>query len=409
MYMIGDRVKFNEEIYFKIQNRLMEKGLELSSNNFLVEADLSKTEDRLYVKGILKNGNDKRYKVKPSDVEELELKHWNLFALENFRDFMCLNSKSSMVFRKLIDCDCRKSKINYIDCTADGKMLTYITLDKYLENENYEKGRQSAKPIKIINKILKDNNMDELTQDEIDAVLSALEQKIEADFVVVSGKDISKYYNENNYVKHNGGSLHSSCMRYDKYSRYGVFEIYEDNAKMLILKDRNEDKIYGRALIWELETEDGDKYTLLDRIYCIKNSIVGMFIDYANKNNMLHLKDQTYGRYEFYQNDELVLNCKHKNVFVKLNKEPIDYPKMPYVDTVRLMCLYDKKAYILIDGCTDDNRDGAIRVNNTSGRPGFDSQDDKDAWLDRHEELKSNMLFEEYNLRRSLRWISEER
>lgn len=409
MFMAGDKVRFKDEIYFKLQNRLMERGLELSENKFEVEADATREEDRLYVKGKLINGSDKRYKIKPADVDEIELEPWNFYSLSNFREFMWLNSKSLSVYKRLLDCDCRKSKMNYIDCTPDGKMITYISFDKYFENEDYGKGRQSAKPIKVINKILKDNNMDELKQDEIDAVLSVLEQKIEADFVVVSGKDISKYYNEDNYVYHNGGSLHASCMRYEKYSKYGVFEIYEDNAKMLILKDRNDDKIFGRALIWELETEDGDKYTLLDRIYCNKNSMVGMFIDYADKNDMLHLSEQTYGEYEFYRGDELVLDCSEENVFVRLKKDPIDYPKMPYIDTVRLMAMRDKKAYIRIDGDSEDDRTGAMRVNNTGGRPGFDTNRDRNAWLDRHIELGSNMLFEEYNKERSLKWIDNER
>lgn len=393
MFIAGDLVKMEEALFWKIQNKLSIDGNELKDNSFTVEADLTKEEDRVYIKGVLKNGNDKRYKIKSEDLSEIKLAKWDFRHLSFFSDLMVLNTKSKEVFDRLKRCDCRKSKMNYLDATPDGKMITYVTFDKYFEDEDYKKGRQSAKPIKVINKILKDNNMDELKQDEIDAVLSALEQKMEADFVVVSGKDISKYYNEKNYVSASGGSLHSSCMRYSEYSIYGMFEIYEDNAKMLILKERGSDKIYGRALIWELETENGEKYTLLDRIYCIKNSIVGLFINYANKNNMLYLPEQTYCNRVFYKNDKPFLNCSEVEVFVRLAKRPIDYAKFPYFDTIRKVDLLSDKAYVDKHPDFDD----PIYVNNTNGSFDYEYSSTLERWCDNVLENNLNPLFQEYD------------
>lgn len=95
------------------------------------------------------------------------------------------------------------------------------------------------------------------------------------DFVIVTGNEIIKYYNEETYYSYSG-SLGNSCMRHSDCETF--FDLYKDLAQMLIcIKDK---KIRGRAIIWKLK----DK-TLMDRVYVCDDYVEQQFIDYAKQQN----------------------------------------------------------------------------------------------------------------------------
>ena len=89
-------------------------------------------------------------------------------------------------------------------------------------------------------------------------------------FEIISGKDIIKYYNIDNYYSING-SLGGSCMKAKNDYNKLVFYSKNSNISLIILKVK--DKILGRALLWTTIT--GDK--IMDRIYVNDDKLVSSF------------------------------------------------------------------------------------------------------------------------------------
>ena len=105
--------------------------------------------------------------------------------------------------------------------------------------------RQTAKPARLIQKLLNREFKCKEFEDFSNWIKNEI---IEAgEFVLVSGRDITKYYYEENYEKQSG-TLGNSCMRHAECREY--FKVHEDKAKLLIC--RKNDKILGRAIVWEL-------------------------------------------------------------------------------------------------------------------------------------------------------------
>jgi hypothetical protein len=134
-------------------------------------------------------------------------------------------------------------------------------------------------------------------------------------FEVVSGKDIKYWYLSNNYAAQLG-QLGSSCMKSKECQSF--FKIYTENpevCQLLIFKNKEGDKINGRALLWT--DEDGKKW--IDRVYTIKDNYMQLFTKWCELNGY----ENAYGTGE------------RIKVVVK-NK---DYDKYPYMDT---FCIYKR-------------------------------------------------------------------
>lgn len=134
--------------------------------------------------------------------------------------------------------------------------------------------RQTIRPTKLFRKILK-KEFKERPYEIFCNRLKAHANNFD-NFRIVSGEDITKYYCENEYFT-DSGTLGQSCMRYPECGNNGFFEVYEDNAKMLVLFKEN--KVIGRALLWEW-----DGKTFMDRIYVAYDYLVNTFIEYAKAN-----------------------------------------------------------------------------------------------------------------------------
>ena len=261
---------------------------------------------------------------------------------DSIGEMLTFNGIGKKILEVLNKCNIRDIEKDYLEFDDNSKLITYIPFDKikYMNYDFYneelrKKYAKPIKPIKIIQEIL-ENNKDKtsiiLTQDVVDELLACINKEINADFVIVSGKDISKYYNENTYMEQKG-TLGNSCMKHAKYEKMGVFYMYEDYAEMVILKDKGTDKIYGRAILWTLHGDtrfEGRK--LLDRIYTTNDAFVGMFKQFAYKNKFLCLKTQTYGTYTFLDNDNVV-NMDGVDVYVNVDPKINGYMLFPYIDT----------------------------------------------------------------------------
>lgn len=187
-------------------------------------------------------------------------------------------------------------------------------------------------------------------------------------FKVVKGADIAKYYLDKNYYgysesadKFEKGVLWNSCMRYARCQRY--LNIYTQNNQVsLLVLVTSEDKVVGRALLWQL-TPDNDSKIYMDRAYTIHDSDVKLFNNYAIKEG-----------YVYYTNGGPKLdNDDYDNqLFVKLNNTSFDL--YPYMDT---LCYLDGGGDLLSSSSEDFDYD--YELNDTYGHwDGYGGDDDDD-------------------------------
>jgi hypothetical protein len=147
-------------------------------------------------------------------------------------------------------------------------------------------------------------------------------------FKVVNGDDIRYWYHQDNYCI-DGGSLNSSCMRYDSCEDF--FGIYtdNDNVEMLILTN-SDNLLIGRALIWHKVYSDSlSEFTLLDRIYTVNSNDEELFKNWAKANGYAYKATQGARETNFYYKGEYY----DEDLSVKLSNTYFD--KYPYVDTFR--------------------------------------------------------------------------
>lgn len=184
----------------------------------------------------------------------------------------------------------------------------------------------------------------------------------DTDFELVSGNDIKKYYNAENYQIHSG-PLGTSCMSIKGESRF--FDLYAMNPEkisLLILRNKSTDKIIARALVWKLD----DGRIFMDRVYALNEPNEKLYIQYAIKN-------------------EWIYRSNNKNCVYYFNGEKIDKPKMsvelekvrftfyPYLDTFKYLNLDNNTIY------NDDSNDYDFELNSTSGKWfGYEKDDDDD-------------------------------
>lgn len=204
-----------------------------------------------------KDLSDKLFKLK----DFIDNEHWeDLLKFINDED----NTKDNKKIKKDVMLDLDKSNEYFIDLNTDRTWRVSKVLQTMLPNMG------GAKIDLLTNKlkgIIRDEEFNR--------------------FEVITGEDISYYYQTNSYVSSNRpSSLHNSCMN-NKH----LTEIYEncDKCSLLILKSEDdEDKILGRALIWE--TNFG---ILMDRVYTVFKEDDILFELYSNKNKWYRKYDNS--------------------------------------------------------------------------------------------------------------------
>jgi len=151
---------------------------------------------------------------------------------------------------------------------------------------------------------------------------------------IIEGDDILKYYHESSYLKplnNRLGTLWKSCMRYPEKNKY--MEIYSknpDKIKMLILLDEN-NHLKSRALLWYgCESQFGENFNVMDRIYSVFEHDTYFFKDWALKNGFLHKLEQTSKSENLFQTPD---GPKMLNLKIKLSKHDLNY--YPYIDSFK--------------------------------------------------------------------------
>ena len=223
---------------------------------------------------------------------------------------------------RMLSFRCNAFEISYL---PKGKQAIYTE-----ENTWGRENRQTAKPARLIQKIL----IREFKCKEFEDFSNWIKNEIfeAGKFVLVSGSDITEYYNEKNYTEVKG-TLGNSCMRYDTCQKY--FKVYEDKAKLLICK--KDGTILGRAIVWELP-----EGTFMDRIYTCYDYLVNQFIDYAQSQNWHYRRDNSLlsdGEYqEWYGPEDHYTNAITWDLTIQLDNQ---YTYMPYVDSFRYYNRYN--------------------------------------------------------------------
>ncbi len=242
-----------------------------------------------------------------------------------------------------------------ISCRHESFELSYLPKGKepeYASDGIWSRAnRQTAKPARLIQKLL----VQKFTCKEFEDFSNYFRSEImhSGEFVILSGSDITKYYNRENYEEESG-TLGNSCMRYGSCEDY--FKVYEDHAKMLVIM--KEDKILGRALLWEVS----DKITLMDRIYTAYDYLYSTFITYAEEHKWWHRDNNSLlndgdAQYWLTPDDNYMIAIS-REFQIKLDKR---YDHFPYMDSFRY---YDRDSNLLStnpleDTCCLSNTDGS--------------------------------------------------
>lgn len=229
--------------------------------------------------------------------------------------------------------DTKPDFANYISIASDPTKLSYLTSDR-LQKLNEEgvdlwktSSRYLGRPATVIRKIFE--NISDRDVEIFNDYYRSIMTRIRFDMKVVDGEDIKKYYLHNSYSEQSG-SLGVSCMKYDSCQKF--LDIYVENpdlVKMLVMLDQ-EQKIMGRALLWNLEDEK-----IMDRIYTINdNELPFHFKKWANQNDYSYKYEQKWNNTIMFESNGIKMN---KEITFKLKNW--DYSYFPYFDTFKFIDL----------------------------------------------------------------------
>lgn len=242
------------------------------------------------------------------------------------------------------------------------------------------------------------------------AMRIANKEGLEKRFKLVEGQDIIKYYNYKMYdVKDTNNydiscPLAGSCMKHDNCGSYIDFYAKND-IKMLILfsdVEGREDKIAGRAIVWELEEPSGR--TFMDRIYYRYETDMALFKQYAEKQGWLYKINQNMDA--SCRIVDPVNNTKNYETLETKRMKSASY--YPYMDTMKF---FDTDTGILTNNEDIRYNYNVYTLEDTNG--GYQEGDDHDGeiYLDYIEEYvnEDDVVYceygDEYRLAEDAVWL----
>lgn len=289
-------------------------------------------------------------------------------ATQNFLDKLEQISDRSGVAEYLfsffggeIDIDFNLSQ-NYIDITDKEDMITFLPdsraqrhsggdLFKVNGRSEMAVGRFARRFISEVNKNIRfsDKEFEEFVN------LYKSSSKNESYFKLVSGNEIIKCYNEENYASTNG-TLGGSCMATEECEDF--FGIYTDNSqcRLLVYFDES-NKVLGRALVWKISESPCNAEYFMDRVYTSRDSDVNRFVSYAEEKGWMYKL-----RMNAYEGDNILFRYKGEVVVGKLviKLKDADFEVYPFMDTVRYVNREEKFA-------SNVGSKGQIECNGTEG------------------------------------------
>lgn len=281
--------------------------------------------------------------------------------------FVDLEKDGDVSFTTMKDAWSKLSKtyphLDYITKEVESKEKRIEVSDsmwKYDSSNIYTKSRNPSKIGRLVNKILPNK----FTQKEIEDFTNQFKNAFgsNAEFKIVSGDEISHWYKVENY-KEDKGQLGNSCM---KMKPDHFFEIYTKNpevCQLVILVQNN--RLLGRALLWKIKSSSKEEYPegtyFLDRQYCINDSDVIKFREYAKENKWIWRESDLEGA----SNVNGSFYIKMKVQLEETENGNYYYDYYPYVDTFRR---YNPMTGILHNDDSEDSEyEGHLLLDGTGG------------------------------------------
>jgi len=239
--------------------------------------------------------------------------------------------------------------LNYFDFNKKNK-ITCIDESKHTQETNDQgkwknEKRQELKPGKFLNlidfEVRKKDSIKKLQGEERKKVINKMIENFVSQ-ITAKNKDLNFELSETPsevyelMTKEEGtGHLSSSCMRPE--SGHGckhhsqAYDKIGENVKV-IYKNSGEGLLY-RALLWEGETEEGDKIQFIDRIYGNDTTRTGLE-NYATDNDLAYRSDS--GQI-IYKGNSIGFKVNVQDAFIRYITEE----GTPYFDTLRFCCNND--------------------------------------------------------------------
>ena len=266
-----------------------------------------------------------------NEADDKEKKKIPFFLSETLA--ILLQRIKSPITKAIIDEINNPHEISYLDCDPKDKekidKISFLPAAKADSGDSwFAKGRQEMSVGRIVNKLFPDRFKNQEVEEFVNGFKAAI-AKGHADFRLVQGEDIRKYYLEDNYEMKGKGDINASCMRYQKAQPWlDIFVKNPEKCKLLILmSDKDPTKIKGRALVW-MGTRKPVGRTYMDRIYVIYDADEQLFINYAIEHDWLYKAAQVMGDASYMENGKKV----YSSVAIALN--PITFDHYPSLDTL---------------------------------------------------------------------------
>jgi hypothetical protein len=247
---------------------------------------------------------------------------------------------------------------NFFDTTDKVDMVSFMMNNKIPEDWDsdddagmpYSMGRSEMKIGKLVRYIINAINTGSsvttfrkkgklnVSDSELEAFVNAYkasESSSNWEFRLVKGEEIAKYYNNQKYFN-DKGNLGSSCMAEKGKKTFMLYTQNETKVQLLILIDKETDKICGRALVWKLKNSPCEAKFFMDRVYSNNDSDVVKFKKFTNERGFIYKKimnSHTSDNVEFVYGGKDV----YGEITVKLDG---DVDKAPFVDT---LCFLNKQ------------------------------------------------------------------
>jgi hypothetical protein len=254
---------------------------------------------------------------------------------------------------------------NYLDLGKGNDSISFV-IDSKAKTlvEPWKQSRNEIRVGKIVRSLIKLSG-ESFTEKQIEEFVNKFKAVMDSKgsfdrFEIVSGEEILKYYNINNYADFDEGQLGHSCLNNKPHEIFDMYVMNTNVVKLVILKAPGSDKIIGRALLWQ--TNEG---LFMDRIYTSKDSDVVLFKMYADSIGAWSKELQTSSykyREDFHYWFNIQRNGEMKEGNITIQLDDYSFTKYPYLDT---FCYYNRETGQL---CNDRFEiDADILVCNTDG------------------------------------------
>lgn len=246
--------------------------------------------------------------------------------------------------------------VDYLSISeADSNKISYLNCDRIntIEEGSYwiSGKRYHILPGKIISKLFDKSIMNVITNKDIEIfsnVYRSCQVENKVKFEIVKGDKIKYYYSQNSYNRNEYGdmcgSLGGSCMKHDRCQNY--FSIYTNNKEvsLLCLLDKSSNYLIGRALLWEIESEnlnsEKSSYKIMDRIYTTNDDFyTNLFKNWAKENGYYHKSEQNFSNTVWFEKDG-----KKIDLYLSINLNT-NYKYFPYLDTFKFIDLDNSRLF----------------------------------------------------------------